>query len=61
MVELSYVDLLIAATLVLVLALMSIRLRSNISSQLVIAAIRTAVQLTHAPGTGSPRSPGACV
>jgi putative ABC transport system permease protein len=46
MVELSYIDLLIAAVLVLVLALLSIRLRSNISRQLVIAALRTAVQLT---------------
>ncbi|HAJ92487.1 MAG TPA: iron export ABC transporter permease subunit FetB [Gammaproteobacteria bacterium] len=46
MVELSYVDLVIAAGLVLVLALLSIRLHSNISKQLVIAAVRTAVQLT---------------
>jgi len=46
MVELSYADLLIAAGLVLVLALLSIRLQSNISRQLIIAAIRTAVQLT---------------
>jgi putative ABC transport system permease protein len=46
MVELSVVDLGIAATLVLLLALLSIRLRTNISQQLVIAAIRTAVQLT---------------
>ena len=46
MVELSYIDLLIAATLVMVLALVSIRLQSNISRQLVIAALRTAVQLT---------------
>jgi len=45
-VELSYLDLLIAAALVLVLALMSMRLQSNISRQLVIAALRTAVQLT---------------
>ena len=37
MVELSYLDLLIAAILVLVLALVSIRLQSNISRQLVIA------------------------
>jgi len=46
MVELSYVDLVIAAGLVLVLALLSLRLHSNISKQLVIAAFRTAVQLT---------------
>lgn len=46
MVELSYIDLLIAAALVMVLALVSIRLQSNISRQLVIAALRTAVQLT---------------
>ena len=46
MVELSYADLVIAAGLVLVLALLSIRLHSNISKQLVIAAVRTAVQLT---------------
>ena len=46
MVELSYVDLIIAAGLVLVLALLSLRLHSNISKQLVIAAVRTAVQLT---------------
>ena len=46
MVELSVFDLGIAATLVLLLALLSIRLRTNISQQLVIAAIRTAVQLT---------------
>ncbi len=46
MVELSLADLAIAAVLVLLLALLSIRLRSNISQQLIIAAIRTAVQLT---------------
>jgi len=46
MVELSLVDLAIAAVLVLLLALLSIRLRSNISQQLIIAAVRTAVQLT---------------
>ena len=46
MVELSHVDLLIAATLVLMLALVSIRLQSNIGRQLVIAALRTAIQLT---------------
>jgi len=46
MVELNVIDLMIAAMLVVVLALMSVRLRSNISQQLIIAAIRTAVQLT---------------
>lgn len=46
MVELSTTDLAIAAVLVLLLALLSIRLRSNISQQLIIAATRTAVQLT---------------
>ena len=46
MVELSTVDLVIAATLVLLLALLSLRLQSNISQQLIIASIRTAVQLT---------------
>ena len=46
MVELSTVDLMIAATLVLLLALLSLRLQSNISKQLIIASIRTAVQLT---------------
>ena len=46
MVELSVVDLMIAATLVLLLALLSLRLQSNISQQLIIASIRTAVQLT---------------
>ena len=46
MVELSYIDLLIAAGLVVVLAVLSIQLQSNISRQLIIAAIRTAVQLT---------------
>jgi len=46
MAELSNSDLAIAAVLVLLLALLSIRLRSNISQQLIIAAIRTAVQLT---------------
>jgi putative ABC transport system permease protein len=46
MVELSLADLAIAAVLVLLLALLSIRLRSRISQQLIIAAMRTAVQLT---------------
>ncbi len=46
MLELSVVDLGIAATLVLLLALLSLRLKSSISQQLIIASIRTAVQLT---------------
>jgi putative ABC transport system permease protein len=46
MVELSVTDLAIAAVLVLLLAMLSIRLRSNISQQLILAAVRTAVQLT---------------
>jgi len=46
MVELTTTDLMIAAMLVVVLALLSMRLRSNISQQLIIAALRTAVQLT---------------
>ena len=46
MVTLSTVDLAIAASLVLLLALLSIRLHTGISRQLVIAAVRTAVQLT---------------
>lgn len=46
MVELDTIDLLIAAALVLALALLSIRLQMKIGRQLIIAAIRTAVQLT---------------
>jgi putative ABC transport system permease protein len=46
MVELNTIDLLIAAALVLALALLSIRLQMKIGRQLIIAAIRTAVQLT---------------
>jgi len=46
MVELSNFDLAIAAALVVLLALLSIRLQSSISQQLIIAAIRTALQLT---------------
>ena len=46
MVELNIIDLLIAAALVLALALLSIRLQMKIGRQLIIAAIRTAVQLT---------------
>ena len=46
MIQLSIVDLAIAAALVLLLALLSLRLHSAISRQLVVAAVRTAVQLT---------------
>jgi putative ABC transport system permease protein len=46
MVELNTIDLLIAAALVVALALLSIRLQMKIGRQLIIAAIRTAVQLT---------------
>ena len=46
MVELSTVDLLIASMLVVLLALLSLRQQLNISRQLIIAAVRTAVQLT---------------
>ena len=45
MIELSITDLLIAASLVLLLALLSMRLRSDISRQLLIASVRTALQL----------------
>jgi putative ABC transport system permease protein len=46
MVKLSTLDLGIAALLVLALALLSIRLKAGISRQLLIAAARTAIQLT---------------
>jgi putative ABC transport system permease protein len=46
MVTLSQFDLVIASTLVLLLALISMRMRTGITGQLVIAAIRTALQLT---------------
>ena len=46
MVTLSNPDLAIAAILVLVLALLSARLQAGISRQLLIAAARTAIQLT---------------
>jgi putative ABC transport system permease protein len=46
MITLSHVDLVIASGLVLLLALLSTRMRTGISRQLVIAAIRTALQLT---------------
>jgi putative ABC transport system permease protein len=43
---LSNTDLVIAASLVVLLALLSLRLQAGISAQLLIAALRTAVQLT---------------
>jgi putative ABC transport system permease protein len=43
---LSHSDLAIAASLVVLLALLSLRLQAGISAQLLIAALRTAVQLT---------------
>jgi putative ABC transport system permease protein len=43
---LSHTDLAIAASLVVLLALLSLRLQAGISGQLLIAALRTAVQLT---------------
>jgi putative ABC transport system permease protein len=46
MVTLSTLDLAIAALLVLLLALLSARLQAGISRQLLIAAARTAIQLT---------------
>jgi putative ABC transport system permease protein len=46
MVTLSTLDLAIAALLVLALALLSTRLQAGISRQLLIAAARTAIQLT---------------
>jgi UDP-glucose/iron transport system permease protein len=46
MVTLSALDLGIAALLVLALALLSVRLQAGISRQLLIAAARTAIQLT---------------
>jgi putative ABC transport system permease protein len=45
-ITLSHVDLVIASALVLLLALISMRMRTGITGQLVIAAIRTALQLT---------------
>ena len=45
MVELSIIDLMIAASLVVLLAVLSMRLQSNISRQLLIASVRTALQL----------------
>ena len=46
MIVLSTVDLAIAATLVLLLALLSLRMHPDLSRQLVIAATRTAIQLS---------------
>ncbi len=46
MIQLNTIDLGIAAGLVLLLALLSVRLHSDISRQLIVAAVRTAAQLT---------------
>ena len=46
MVALSLADLVIAAVLVVLLGLLSLRLQAGISRQLLVAAARTAVQLT---------------
>ena len=46
MVTLTITDLAIAALLVILLAVLSLRLQTGISQQLVIAAARTAIQLT---------------
>jgi len=46
MITLSNLDLAIAAVLVLALALLSVRLQADVSRQLLIAAARTAIQLT---------------
>jgi len=46
MITLSAQDLGIAAVMVLLLALLSVRLHAGISRQLLIAAVRTAIQLT---------------
>jgi putative ABC transport system permease protein len=46
MIALTVTDLVIAALLVGLLALLSMRLRTGISRQLVIAAVRTAIQLS---------------
>jgi putative ABC transport system permease protein len=45
-ITLDYVDLAIAASLVLLLALVSVRLQAHVSRQLLVAALRTAIQLT---------------
>ena len=46
MITLTLTDLVIAALLVVMLALLSMRLKTGISQQLVIAALRTAIQLS---------------
>jgi putative ABC transport system permease protein len=46
MIVLSVVDLAIAATLVLLLALLSLRMHPDLGRQLVFAALRTAIQLS---------------
>ena len=46
MITLNYLDLSIAALLVLLLAALSLRMRTGVSRQLLIAAARTAVQLS---------------
>jgi putative ABC transport system permease protein len=46
MITLTLADLVIAALLVVLLALLSMRLKTGISRQLVIAALRTAIQLS---------------
>ena len=46
MITLTLTDLVIAALLVVLLALLSMRLKTGISQQLVIAALRTAIQLS---------------
>ena len=46
MITLTITDLVIAALLVVLLALLSMRLKTGISQQLVIAALRTAIQLS---------------
>jgi len=46
MIQLSYTDLVLAALLVLVLALSSMRIYPGVARQLLVAALRTAIQLT---------------
>lgn len=46
MITLTVIDLSIAASLVLMLALISTRLHAEVSRQLLVAALRTAIQLT---------------
>ena len=45
MITLTYLDLAVAALLVVLLAILSLRMRTGVSRQLLIAATRTAVQL----------------